>query len=357
MAKQSHKVCVGKYQEILSVHHALYRLATNSDNLKDLFSGILRILQNEFSAVSTALVISYPNKHHYVKAIMKKGKKFTFKKNGRKNLSKREKDIMNSEKIFFSKKTIALPLIYRATLGVITVQRDKKNENFNKLDKRFLNVLTEATSLIIRNFQVYDEHHKTIFGTVKALNQFLRQYTPTSSMHSESIHKILQVLAPKLNLTQKQVVAIEHATLLHDAGKIDIPSGLLTKDTPLTEEERKIIRKHPKKGVDILRNLQALRPVIPIIMYHHEKYDGSGYPSGLKKRQIPLEARILTIIDAFDAMLFGRPYKKRLSLEKTIQELKKNKGTQFDPKVVEAFVKTLKKKDIKKHLKAKPKKV
>ena len=130
---------------------------------------------------------------------------------------------------------------------------------------------------------------------------------------------------------------------MHDAGKADIPAAILTKTTKLTDEEYDIIKKHPVKGAQILRPLQVLRPVIPIIMHHHEKYNGAGYPSRLKGEQIPLGARIMSVADAFEAMVYGRPYRQRRDIDSAIREIKKKSGTQFDPKIVEAFLRVIKK--------------
>jgi HD-GYP domain-containing protein (c-di-GMP phosphodiesterase class II) len=131
--------------------------------------------------------------------------------------------------------------------------------------------------------------------------------------------------------------------MLHDTGKVDIPLEILTKTTKLTPKEYKIIKTHPLKGAQILRPLQILKPVIPIIMHHHERYNGTGYPSKLKKGQIPQGARIMAVADAFEAMVYGRPYRERMSVDIAVREIKKKSGTQFDPKVVEAFLKVAKK--------------
>jgi HD-GYP domain-containing protein (c-di-GMP phosphodiesterase class II) len=108
--------------------------------------------------------------------------------------------------------------------------------------------------------------------------------------------------------------------------------------------------KHPKKGVAFIKDLSSLKPVVPLILHHHERYDGKGYPSRLKKNQIPIGSRILAVLDAFDAMFFGRPYKERLKLERIENELKKQRGKQFDPKVVDTFLRILRKKSIIKYL-------
>jgi HD-GYP domain-containing protein (c-di-GMP phosphodiesterase class II) len=118
----------------------------------------------------------------------------------------------------------------------------------------------------------------------------------------------------------------------------------------LTAEEFKLIRDHPANSVELIRPVEFLKPVLPIILYHHEKYDGTGYPSGLKKEQIPLGARVMAVADAFEAMIRGRPYRRKLSIHEALAELKRNSGTQFDPKVVGVFEELSKQKKFRKYL-------
>jgi HD-GYP domain-containing protein (c-di-GMP phosphodiesterase class II) len=154
-----------------------------------------------------------------------------------------------------------------------------------------------------------------------------------------------------MHLSEKQIESLKYASLLHDAGKVDIPIEILTKTGKLTPHEYKIIRRHPTRAVEILRSLQVLKPAIPIILHHHEKYNGSGYPSRLKKGQIPIGARIMAVADAFEAMVYGRPYRERINVASAIKEIKKKAHTQFDPKVVEAFLRAIKTERVKKYLK------
>ncbi|HEC69374.1 MAG TPA: HD domain-containing protein [Candidatus Omnitrophica bacterium] len=345
-----------KYKEVFNLTHAIYRAANSSSDIKNLISALLKIIQQSFSLDSCSIVLFYPNKNPFIKGNLKK-KKFSLKKGGKTILTKKEREIFKTGRAYFSKKTIVAPLIFINVLGLIILKKTKSKKYFEDTERKLLILLIEEISLVVRNFQIYEEHRKTIIGIVKALTQFLNKYSPSSIIHTQLIQKILKELAKIIPLTQQQLTSLEYATLLHDTGKIDIPQTLLKKNAPLSKEETEIIKRHPKKGVEILKNLQALRPVIPIILYHHEKYDGSGYPSGLKKKQIPLEARILSVIDAFDAMFFGRPYKKSLTLEECIKELKKNKGKQFDPQIVDSFIKVLNIKRIKKYLKEKSQKV
>lgn len=126
--------------------------------------------------------------------------------------------------------------------------------------------------------------------------------------------------------------------LLHDVGKIFTPKEILFKPGPLSDDEWRIIRRHPVDGAEILEQIAGLRDMAKIVRYHQESYDGSGYPEGLKGEDIPIGARIATAVDAFDAMVTDRPYRKGMPIEKAIEELKRNRGVQFDPQVVDAIV-------------------
>ena len=126
--------------------------------------------------------------------------------------------------------------------------------------------------------------------------------------------------------------------LLHDVGKIFTPKEILFKPGPLSDEEWKIMRRHPVDGAEILEQIVGLKEMSKIVRYHQEAYDGSGYPDGLKGEQIPIGARIATVVDAFDAMITDRPYRKGMPIQKAIEELKCNRGTQFDPVVVDVIV-------------------
>ncbi len=126
--------------------------------------------------------------------------------------------------------------------------------------------------------------------------------------------------------------------LLHDVGKIFTPKEILFKPGPLSDEEWRIMRRHPVDGAEILEQIAGLKEMSKIVRYHQEAYDGSGYPEGLKGEEIPIGARIATVVDAFDAMVTDRPYRKGMTVEKALEELKRNRGTQFDPVVVDAII-------------------
>ncbi len=155
--------------------------------------------------------------------------------------------------------------------------------------------------------------------------------------HSRKVSEYAVAVAEAYKLPQDRISTMRAASLLHDIGKVGVPDSILNKKTPLTEDEWRPIRAHPELGVEILRHVIDLVNCLPAILHHHEHHDGSGYPAGLSGNSIPLEARILSVADAYDAMTSPRPYREQLSPEEAVKELRRCAGKQFDPDVVEVF--------------------
>ena len=160
--------------------------------------------------------------------------------------------------------------------------------------------------------------------------------------HSKKVSEYAVAVAEKLNMAQDKMTTVRAASLLHDIGKVGVPDSILNKKEPLTDDEWKPIRSHPKLGVEILRHVIDLANCLPAILHHHEHFDGNGYPAGLKGDQIPLEARILSVADSYDAMTSPRPYREQLRMEEAVSELKRCAGTQFDPAIVDLFCEIIK---------------
>jgi HD-GYP domain-containing protein (c-di-GMP phosphodiesterase class II) len=218
------------------------------------------------------------------------------------------------------------------------------------VEKKWFVAFSEQVTVSLKLLNLYIEEKRIILSYIKAFSNLLSQHVPTSHIHHKSLDKLIKALGEALYLNEIEIKSLTFATLLHDAGKINLPEELLKKQSSLTDDEYRAIMSHPKKGVDLIKDLSSLKPVIPIILHHHERYDGKGYPSSLKKEKIPLGSRVLAILDAFDAMFFGRPYKEKVSMDVIEQELKKQRGHQFDPKIVDIFLKILKRKSIRKYL-------
>lgn len=162
--------------------------------------------------------------------------------------------------------------------------------------------------------------------------------------HSRRVSNYSVAIGEAIGLSPERISILHTAALLHDIGKIGISDEVLNKKEHLSEEDWKPVYSHPTLGVSILRHTDGLASCLPGIQYHHERYDGTGYPSGLKGNNIPLDARIIAIADAYEAMTSPRPYRERtLSYEEALDELERHKNTQFDPELVTAFVNQMRK--------------
>ncbi len=175
-------------------------------------------------------------------------------------------------------------------------------------------------------------------NTIYALAATIEARDPYTYGHSRKVRKYAVALAEAMELPSEKVTIVSHAALLHDIGKIGILDEILNKPGSLTEQERELINTHPLLSRTIVGHVPSLTPCLPAILHHHERWDGNGYPSGLKGESIPLEARILSIADTFDAITSLRPYRAALSYKEAVKELKRCAGTQFDPKLVEVFL-------------------
>lgn len=171
-----------------------------------------------------------------------------------------------------------------------------------------------------------------------ALSQAIESRDPYTRGHSDRVSSLAEVVARRLGWTRSRLGALKLGGLLHDVGKLNLDDAVLRKPGPLDEGEFAEIRRHPLAGARMIRRFEALRPALPYILFHHERWDGQGYPSGRSREQIPLGARIVAVVDAFDAMISIRPYRPPLSIRAALAEVEDGAGTQFDPDVVRAFI-------------------
>jgi len=186
-----------------------------------------------------------------------------------------------------------------------------------------------------------DEIQELSEGLLTTLSEIIDLRDPYVLGHSKQVSVFATKIARELNINTKQVELIRKAGLLHDIGKLGIPMELLTKPSSLTTEEYEVIKKHAALGGDLVKNTPSLRPLAQIIRHHHEHFDGMGYPDKIAGNQIGIEARVVAVSDAIEAMTSDRPYRRALKPEKVRRELIKNSGTQFDPLVVDAAIKML----------------
>ncbi|MBA1333997.1 MAG: hypothetical protein HPY66_1481 [Firmicutes bacterium] len=191
------------------------------------------------------------------------------------------------------------------------------------------------------SFKLYMDLKRSYLETVEALSRALEAKDPVTSGHAERVGEYAVAIAEELKLSESRIDKIRYAALLHDIGKIGIADGVLNKEGMLSTEEFAQIREHPVIGSEILKDIDFLREASKIIRHHHERYDGRGYPDGLKGDEVPIEAYILAVADAFDAMTNDRPYRKALPVDKARSIIAEEAGRQFHPKVADALIKTL----------------
>lgn len=184
----------------------------------------------------------------------------------------------------------------------------------------------------------YGELRELFYKTIRAISNALDTKDPYTNGHSIRVTLYSMILARQLNLDDKYLEDIEIAGLLHDIGKIAMPKSILCKNGKLTDEEFHIMQSHPNRGEKIVLNIKKLQVISEWVKAHHEKYDGTGYPLGLKGEQIPLPGRIIALADTYDAMTSTRPYRKALEHDVAISEIRRCSGTQFDPQLAELFV-------------------
>lgn len=188
----------------------------------------------------------------------------------------------------------------------------------------------------------YSELEMAYLESIETLRYTVEAKDPYTSGHSSRVSKYSQLIGKYLNLSEEDLKILHLGGLFHDIGKIGIPDSILLKESSLTTDEYSQIKNHPSIGSHILCNAKIFKSIIPIVKHHHEKYNGTGYPSQLKGTDIPYLVRITSIADAFDAMSSKRNYRNELTLDTIINEIEKNKGIQFDPEISDVFLNILK---------------
>ncbi len=244
---------------------------------------------------------------------------------------------------------LCIPLVYkRHVIGVINLNKAPGNVSFNEGDIELASILAGQAAIAIANVGLFEEVcqktralEEANFDTIKALAEALESKDAYTRGHSDRAVAYAVAVAEKLSLGQGEIERLKYAAILHDIGKIGIPDAILNKPGPLTGEEYEEMKSHPEKGAEIIRQINFLASVVPLVLHHQERYDGKGYPNGLKGDQVPIESRIVAVLDAFDAMTSDRIYRRAPGRAYAEAELRRCAGTQFDPRVVEAFLDVL----------------
>jgi HD-GYP domain-containing protein (c-di-GMP phosphodiesterase class II) len=234
---------------------------------------------------------------------------------------------------------ICAPLIVKdEIIGTITLANKGDRSSFKEQDLELLTTIAAQASVAIKNVHLYEDQQTTYLNTMQALVSAVEASDPYTRGHSERVTRYAQILGRQLNLTSDSFKRLERASILHDIGKIGIDVAVLHKEGILSANDVDILQQHPLIGTKILEPISFLGTVRQIIVQHHERYDGMGYPFRVKGEDILLEARIIAVVDTYDAMTSDRPYRKALAHEIAVAEIRKYSGTQFDPYVADAML-------------------
>ena len=237
---------------------------------------------------------------------------------------------------------LAVPVTLNGEIdGFLTVFKLCKAGSFETGQVRLLASLGEQISILITNATLYEDLRGFLLNVVKAFVESIEAKDAYTRGHSERVNQISLAIGEAMGLSGEEKQVLNWASILHDIGKIGIPEALLVKPGKLTAEEYTVIKQHPEKGTRILVSIDQLRDATPGILHHHERFDGNGYPEGLKGSDIPLFARIIAVADTYDAMLSKRAYRAEISQEETLAEISRVSGSQLDPEIVAYFLETL----------------
>jgi len=234
---------------------------------------------------------------------------------------------------------VCVPLMRdKRTLGVMLALDKNDQSEFTSVDTKLLGNVASQCSIFMENANLYQDMQDLFMGVLHALTRSIDAKDAYTRGHSQRVAELSRTLAQKIGLPEEQCERVYLSGLLHDVGKIGVPEAVLTKPGRLTDAEFEAIKKHPAIGAQILGNIKQLQDIIPGVLYHHERWDGNGYPYNLAREAIPLMGRIICVADSFDAMSSTRTYRPALPLETVLAEVARCAGAQFDPALAKVFV-------------------
>lgn len=348
-----------KVLELNTLHEIAKNLGTVLD-INKLLEMILDHTAKVFGGVKTSSIILYDAETELLNVKLYKGEKSNRAmkpiKSGEgiagKVFQRGEPIIINdmltssNDSVDSGSSSICVPLkVKEKCLGVLSITDKLSGEPFDKSDLDMMVTLASQISISLNNAKLYEDLEASYLSAVRALANSIDAKDAYTMGHSERVAKYSVEIGKKLNLTEEESKNLYIGALLHDIGKIGISEAIINKTDKLTNEEYQQIKTHPSRGALIIEPAKFLKEKVPLIKYHHERYDGKGYPEGLKGEEIPLMARIICCADSFDAMTSKRAYRDTMPLDYAKGEMTRCSGTQFDPEIVKAFLEVLEDED------------
>jgi len=235
---------------------------------------------------------------------------------------------------------ISHPLMAKGkVIGILTLIRTEGQLSpFNIGQIHSLSIIVSKAASAIENSKLYEELRESYMETLTALANAVEARDTYTRGHTERVWYMAELIARQMGWEEDKLWEVKMGGILHDIGKIGVPDAILNKPEALTQEEFEVMKQHPACGAKILEGISFLKPAIPYVLYHHERYDGKGYPTRLRGEQIPIQGRLMAVVDTFDAITSDRPYRKSKGFKLAIKEIKDCSGTQFDPKVAKILV-------------------
>jgi putative nucleotidyltransferase with HDIG domain len=336
--------------EFLKVANAFFGSGMNLDEYLEL---VLRSCNTELSAVASAVIEIDPNSGTIIRRVHKTEEGHSSDEvlddslldqfRGTRSASvKITTEPVSVDGRQMSRILISKPIFIRRKLhGVFNILTLSLSDTVPLGQLDALCILAGSAASAIANQKLYEDVRKAYLQAIRALANAIEARDKYTAGHTDRVDKLAELIARQIGWSDAQIETLHMGCALHDIGKIGVPDSILNKSDILTDDERRRMMKHPQLGLRIIRGHDLLKPSIPFIIAHHERYDGKGYPKGLKGEDIPLEGRLLAVADTFDAIVSDRPYRKGATLAVAIRELIAHKGTQFDPMLVDAFLEVL----------------
>ncbi|HTL46855.1 MAG TPA: HD domain-containing phosphohydrolase [Verrucomicrobiae bacterium] len=330
----------------LSTMHSVHRVISSSIRLKDLLPRIGRLSAQVLKAQGCAIMLMDATHEHLFPAFsFGQNKKFIHKQRVRVGRGL-EGQIASTGEFHLSRRSIAVPFIEDDIVGIIALWDKVDRQAFTKMDLEILKSLSEQAVVAIKNAQLFEETEQLTLGSIKTINDLLKLKGGADRVQLSLLGDIVMEVGKELQLSGRDMIHIQRAIMLRDAGTLSFPDEIWKKKGKLTKKEFEMIKRIPMRGANLLSSISSLKPVLPIVLHHRERFDGKGYPQGLKGEEIPIGARIVAVVDSFVAMISERSYRVTMTIEQALREIQANSGTQFDPHVVDCFLKVVRNKDI-----------
>ncbi len=329
----------------LSTMHSVHRVISSSLRLHELLPRIGRLSAQVLKAKGCSIMLVDMDRQ-YLTPYFSFGENTRFKRHKRMRLGRGlEGHIAETGEFHLERRSIAIPFIEDQIVGVITLWDKIDGQPFTKIDLEILKSLSEQAVVAIKNAQLFEETERLTLGSIKTINELLDLNFGGERSKLPIFGELVMEVGKEMELSGRELTNLQRAVLLLNTGELAFPEKIWRKKGKLTKKEYELIKRIPLEGANLLRSISSLQPVIPVILHHHERYDGKGYPQGLRGEEIPIGARIVNVVDSFIAMISKRTYREQLSVEQALDEIHANRGTQFDPYVIDCFMKVIRRKE------------